>query len=265
MSRDSEEKSADRAAFELYLRTGQRRTAAEWLAQERKFNPYHDPDNGRFTFAPGGSGSGSSPAAMASRPTNGGKPYPARIDLRNGAKPYPVRANLPAVTPQPTSKPPAAQKSPASQAIRFHYRGGLDLSEPVIAKANALSDSIRSATKYSIVVTSGRRDEHRQAEAMYNNYVEGDPPRYGNHTAERAVHRAFDRGRKASMARGQIISDMTEVLKAQTSRGIFLSPHMRSGAIDIHTPPANVVRAIRNHPSVRSVGVENDHIHIQFH
>jgi len=50
-----EYKSAARRSFEHYLRTGR------WLAVEagpttsgQKFNPYHDPRNGRFTFAPGG-------------------------------------------------------------------------------------------------------------------------------------------------------------------------------------------------------------------
>ena len=51
-SLDSEFKSAERLAFELYLRTGRRLACPE--APERKFNPYHDPRNGQFTFAPGG-------------------------------------------------------------------------------------------------------------------------------------------------------------------------------------------------------------------
>lgn len=42
-----------RLVFTHYLRTGQRLTNAEWLAdQERKFNPYHD-ERGRFTSPPG--------------------------------------------------------------------------------------------------------------------------------------------------------------------------------------------------------------------
>jgi hypothetical protein len=59
-------KSAHQLAFLHYLRTGQRLTTAEWLAQEEhKFNPYHDPKNGRFTFAPGGSQQGGGSAAQA--------------------------------------------------------------------------------------------------------------------------------------------------------------------------------------------------------
>lgn len=81
-----ETKSANRRAFEHYLRTGQRLAATEWQRlHERKFNPNHDPEDGRFTFALGGTSGGggglsrSSPkiegAAMASRPPRcSGKP-----------------------------------------------------------------------------------------------------------------------------------------------------------------------------------------------
>ncbi|MCW1429589.1 hypothetical protein [Novosphingobium sp. JCM 18896] len=49
----AENKSANRLAFDHYLRTGQRLTTAQWLERvERKFNPYHD-ELGRFTSAPG--------------------------------------------------------------------------------------------------------------------------------------------------------------------------------------------------------------------
>lgn len=36
-----------RSAFEVYLRTGRRVPEPT----ETKFNPWHDPENGRFTFA----------------------------------------------------------------------------------------------------------------------------------------------------------------------------------------------------------------------
>lgn len=50
----TERKSAARVAFDHYLRTGQRLTIRGDPEVELKFNPYHDPRNGRFTFAPGG-------------------------------------------------------------------------------------------------------------------------------------------------------------------------------------------------------------------
>ena len=38
------------SAFEIYLRTG-RQIGAAAAAPETKFNPWHDPKDGRFTFA----------------------------------------------------------------------------------------------------------------------------------------------------------------------------------------------------------------------
>jgi hypothetical protein len=49
---DRERKSDELWAFEVFLRTGKRLARA--AASELKFNPYHDPRNGQFTFAPGG-------------------------------------------------------------------------------------------------------------------------------------------------------------------------------------------------------------------
>ena len=53
-----EQKSAARQAFVRYLRTGQRLPEGAFRPtqgrHEVKFNPYHDPRDGRFTFAPGG-------------------------------------------------------------------------------------------------------------------------------------------------------------------------------------------------------------------
>lgn len=43
-----------RQAFSLWLRTGRWPVVQQPDAIERKFNPYHDPRNGQFTFAPGG-------------------------------------------------------------------------------------------------------------------------------------------------------------------------------------------------------------------
>ena len=56
------------SAFEIYLRTGRRYIAPAELV-ETKFNPWHDPDDGQFTFANGGrtSGSGAGQAEGADR------------------------------------------------------------------------------------------------------------------------------------------------------------------------------------------------------
>lgn len=49
-----------RQAFSYWLRTGRLPPAKAQDGRELKFNPYHDPSNGQFTFAPGGSRSSGS-------------------------------------------------------------------------------------------------------------------------------------------------------------------------------------------------------------
>lgn len=62
--RPASPKSPSERAFSHYLRTGQR-LPEEWFLDaqevELKFNPYHDPRNGQFTFAPGGTRTGPQP------------------------------------------------------------------------------------------------------------------------------------------------------------------------------------------------------------
>lgn len=86
MISQSSSKSPEVRAFAHYLRTG-RRLSAGMLGTaspiETKFNPYHDPKDGRFTFGPGGSGGGSDGVY---RPDEGG----ARLIL-TGAPEEPPR------------------------------------------------------------------------------------------------------------------------------------------------------------------------------
>ncbi|PTS81087.1 peptidoglycan-binding protein LysM [Sphingomonas sp. HMWF008] len=62
-------------AFSIYLRTGQR-VANPPI--ELKFNPYHDPRNGRFTFAPGGSTGNAAPPRTARATTGKTPPKPVK-------------------------------------------------------------------------------------------------------------------------------------------------------------------------------------------
>ncbi len=247
---------AKRLAQSYYLRTGHLHKTEVFLAEiQRKFNPNHDPSNGQFTFGPGTANltgrSSSTPTPAATR-----APYPVRVELPRS---YPARIELPRTYPVRIELPRAVP------VIRFRHSAGLDLPDEVVDRANSLSDAVRAATGHEIHITSGRRSPARQAVAMYNNYFDRSPAHYVNTEAEAEVHRAYQTGLDNGFSRRQTIEAMTTVLTEQTRRGIFLSRHMRSRAVDIRTPPARVLQAISNHPSVQSVYAENDHIHIQFH
>lgn len=80
-----------RSAFELYVRTGR------WVAEpvETKFNPWHDPDDGRFTFA----GQGGYFGNGAPRSEGGTR----RIATRSGSNAHVIAGS--------------SMRSPATQAV----------------------------------------------------------------------------------------------------------------------------------------------------
>lgn len=70
-------KSLRQKAFTHYLRTGQRLPEESFIEKtdvELKFNPYHDPRNGQFTFAPGGPRTGQRHMPGHGRSHTPGKP-----------------------------------------------------------------------------------------------------------------------------------------------------------------------------------------------
>lgn len=172
-------------------------------------------------------------------------------------------ANVP--TPQARPEPPAATGGPA----HFTSNPGLDLTPVAIDRTNTLHDAVRDQTGFSIHVTSGRRGPDRQASAMYNNLADGSSPTYRNRAAFNEVRDAFNAGRAEGLGRQAIVDRMANVLQAQADRGVLISRHMSDRAVDLRLPPAGsrdaVITAIRDNPAVQSVGIEDDHLHIQFH
>ncbi len=164
-----------------------------------------------------------------------------------------------------TTTPPSPATPPSNNITpRFRSNPGLDLPPEVVRPANALYDNIKASTGYEIFVTSGRRGPDRQAAAMYDNYADGTPPTYRDQVSEGQIRAAYTAGRNRGQSRAETIRDMAAVIQRQVDSGIFISRHLSSKALDIATPPASVINAIRNDPNVRSVLVENDHIHIDF-
>lgn len=94
MINQSLSKTPEMRAFGFYLRTGRRPSMQMFVATgsiETKFNPYHDPKDGRFTFGPGGSGGGSDGVY---RPDEG-KPRLLRTSLADEPPPDAAHHGLP--------------------------------------------------------------------------------------------------------------------------------------------------------------------------
>jgi len=178
------------------------------------------------------------------------------------------QATAPANVPTPQARPEPAAPATVGPA-RFTSNPGLDLTPVAIDRTNALHDAVRDQTGFAIHVTSGRRGPERQAAAMYNNLADGSSPRYRNQAAFNEVRDAFSAGRAEGLGRQAIVDRMANVLHAQSDRGVLISRHMSDRAVDLRLPPTGsrdtVIAAIRDNPAVQSVGIEDDHLHIQFH
>lgn len=143
------QKSLHRQVFEHFLRTGRRSNlAAPSLQLERKFNPYHDPENGQFTFAPGGSRSGigrRSPPREGSAPVAKPSAGQARLTLAN-YKPNP-RARIGGNQRRPSYDPmtlaqtfPGLRHAPGGAIIAL-ADNALDITGPARRLTTDLADA----------------------------------------------------------------------------------------------------------------------------
>jgi len=103
------------SGFALWMRTGRWPDPGAGAAIKRKFNPWHDPDDGRFTFAGQGRRYGSGGAASSSgaqplkrsRDSSGGGSFGGAGASGSYGKPAPVK-------PKPRPAPPKRRHLPGS-------------------------------------------------------------------------------------------------------------------------------------------------------
>lgn len=144
-----------RRAFSIWLRTGRLPQISTTDGIERKFNPWHDPLDGRFTFAGSGHHYGAGGAGLSSR-VNGRnpgsadrqKPRQRRIVARpSTVASTPMQAGPPSRNPlspaavEPQSNPTVSRRddppNPAAQFIVGAAEGGYEVMKGTIAGAYA--------------------------------------------------------------------------------------------------------------------------------
>ena len=121
--------SDERRAFSYWLRTGRRLRISAASVIETKFNPWHDPSNGQFTFASSGTrsayrgGGGSFGGGGASG--RGAGPKVARPVLKT--LPAPKGAHPPTITPARPPAPPVVRAAPGpTEEFRRESRNGYE-------------------------------------------------------------------------------------------------------------------------------------------
>lgn len=131
----SAHESEEMLTFEHWLRTGFVLDEADLaLRMERKFNPYHDPQDGRFTFGPGGQGNPQEIVVYGRRPKREASPSP--------------------------------KWKAKSDAVR--------IPEQIRSKIDAVAADYHAATGKTLTVTDGVRTPMDQAERIYYKFSHGD-------------------------------------------------------------------------------------------
>ena len=120
--------------------------------------------------------------------------------------------------------------------------------------------------KSKLFVTSGYRPPERQAPAMYDKIVNEGEKRVRNlYKNKVAIDEILASYRQNKSNREKAIAAMTETIKKQVQRGVFISSHLLSNALDIRIS-ANL-NALKS--AVKQVGgrivVEENHFHLELH
>lgn len=116
-----------------------------------------------------------------------------------------------------------------------HYTvsAGVTLTERARGVVGQLADEYFRRTGENLRVTDGQRTAHDQAVQMYNKIQLHDENIYTNKTALAEIKRAYNDGVAAHKSRAAIIDDMAGVIQGQVDRGVYISRHLRGGAVDI--------------------------------
>ncbi len=201
---------------------------------EVKFNPWHDPDNGQFTFAGAGNRHGDGGHAgdggrrargAAARTANMAKPpeSPVSVDPNSGARTY--RDGRVEIALDP--------------AVPYrHYKQGpqVMVDEAIAENVNALAKDFKEKSGKTLTLTSGSRSKAKQARAMYDKFEAGSQGAdYSNRAALNEIRAAYLKGKEDKLSRNEIVAVMRSVIDAQTKKGTYISYHLSGRAVDIRT------------------------------
>ncbi|MGK4008779.1 hypothetical protein WMF31_39605 [Sorangium sp. So ce1036] len=185
--------------------------------------------------APAGSGSGAPRAQGAPGPSAAASAGPrAQAAASDECDELPSeeeerRAQLPPLTAlgkvvraEPWTPPP------------YKVLPGVTLPAKIAAKLEKIDRGYARRTRGEhLVITSGTRDANRQARAMFTKLKLGEDllQLYRNKAAAREITRAYQAN--ARKPPEQVVEAMEAVIRDQIDRGIYISAHLRKGAVDV--------------------------------
>ncbi|XXX82760.1 hypothetical protein WMF30_28930 [Sorangium sp. So ce134] len=132
-------------------------------------------------------------------------------------------------------RPRGGASAEEDEERRYVVLPGVDLAPAVEQKVAEIACAYHRRTGKELVITSGTRDPARQAEAMHDLFRHGADVLglYRDKAAAREIKSAYEEGLSDDLPSEAVIAALERVIRAQIDRGVFISAHLREGAVDI--------------------------------
>ncbi|MFT7578923.1 MAG: hypothetical protein ACI9MR_000585 [Myxococcota bacterium] len=129
-----------------------------------------------------------------------------------------------------------AKPAKQSKSRYFSTKGGVVLTPEVFEKVEAIAKIYYAKTRRKLVITSGTRDPRDQADAMYKKLRAGSTLRgYRNQRAINPLKAVYSTGRRKRWKKRKIVDAMGKIIQGQVDRGVYISRHLKAGAVDIRS------------------------------
>lgn len=120
--------------------------------------------------------------------------------------------------------------------IEVHARD-LRLTDASREKLEHIAERYHKATKKRLVITGGTRTPQRQAELMFEKLAHGEDivALYEHKQAATDVLNAYKDAKGKGQRKRELIKIIKGVIDGQIAQGLYLSKHLKSGAIDVRS------------------------------
>lgn len=136
----------------------------------------------------------------------------------------------------------AAKEAKSDPPVRYAKLPGMDvhardlrLTEAGKSRLVRIAERFHEATGKRLVVTGGWRSRRRQAQLMIQKLEHGDDMvgLYENKEAAKEIEEAFRRAKADRKKKKEILDAVEHVVAAQVAKGVVVSRHLVSGAVDV--------------------------------
>ncbi len=154
----------------------------------------------------------------------------------------------------------------AKDGINYTVVEGILMTKSLQKKVEKAAELYVAKTGTKLTITSGFRPPERQAPAMYDKIInEGEGAVRKLYKNKVAIDEILNSYRANKGKREKAVSAMTETIEKQVKRGVMISSHLLSNAVDVRL--SAVLTALKD--SVIQLGgrivVESNHFHLELH